>query len=96
MKWKQAEKVGVVIEKLLKAEKLERPMNEQRILNIWPEIVGPVVNRYTIKRYIINKVLYIHLSSAPLKSEMSMHRSGLKRMLNDTIGQEVITDIIIK
>ncbi len=96
MKWRKPEIVGDLITQLLKAEKLEGSMNEQRILNIWPEIVGPMVNRYTVKRYIVNRVLYIHLSSAPLKGEMSMHRSRLKELLNESVGQEVITDIIIK
>ncbi|MFI3240212.1 MAG: DUF721 domain-containing protein [Bacteroidales bacterium] len=96
MKWKEPEMVGDLINQLLKAEKLDGSMNEQRILNIWPQIVGPVINRCTIKRYIIKRVLYIHLSSAPLKSEINMHRSRLKQLLNETVGEEVITDIIIK
>ena len=96
MKRTNAETVGDIINRLLKEENLDTKLNEQRLLNIWVEIVGPVVARYTSRRYIINKVLYVHITSAPLRNEISLHRSNMLRSLNEAIGSNTIVDIIIK
>ena len=96
MKRANAETVGDIINRLLKEENLDIKLNEQRLLNIWPEIVGPVVARYTSRRYIINKVLYVYITSAPLRNEISLHRSNLLKSLNEAIGDNTIVDLIIK
>ncbi len=61
---------------------------------IWPEIVGPNVNRYTTRRYVTdNGVLHIYISSAPLKQELSFLRSRLVAQINEAVGSDAITDI---
>ena len=63
---------------------------------LWPEIVGPGVNRYTYKRYVDdNGCLHVHISSAPLKNELSFLRKKLIEQLNTTVGSQAITDIIL-
>lgn len=96
MKRTNAETVGDIINRLLKEENLDSKLNEQRLLNILPEMVGPVVARYISRRYIINKILYVHITSAPLRNEISLHRSNLLRLLNEAIADNTIVDIIIK
>ena len=66
----------------------------QRACYLWPEIVGTGVNRYTFKRYVEGSVLHVCISSAPLKNELSFHRSALITQLNAAVGCEALTDII--
>ena len=66
----------------------------QRACYLWPEIVGTGVNRYTFKRYVEGSVLHVYISSAPLKNELSFHRSTLVSQLNAAVGCEALTDII--
>ena len=62
---------------------------------IWPEIVGPGINKYTYKRYVDDSgCLHVYVSSAPLKNELSFMRSQLVKQLNEAVGSQALTDII--
>lgn len=69
-------------------------MAQHRACFIWPEIVGPGVNRYTFRRYVEAGSLHIYISSAALKNELSFHRQSLINQINAAVGTTAITDII--
>ncbi len=94
MKRTEAQQVGDIINGFLKQENLDSKFDEQRALMLWGEIVGPGINRYTVRRYVKDGVLHIALSSAPLRAEMMLTRSTLVRRINEVIGREVISDIV--
>ena len=61
---------------------------------LWPEIVGPGVNRYTARRYVDDAgTLHVYITSASLKNELSFHRNVIAEKLNRLVGKDVITDI---
>ena len=41
MKRNDAEPIGKLIQQFLRQESLESPLNEQRLLDAWPQILGP-------------------------------------------------------
>lgn len=96
MKRTEAMKVGDIITKLLKKDNIDRQFDEQKVVYLWPEIVGSGINRYTVSRYVKNGVLYLHLSSAALRNELMMSRTALIKRLNEAVGSEVIHDIVIR
>lgn len=62
---------------------------------LWPEIVGPGINKYTYKRYVDDSgCMHVYVSSAPLKNELSYMRSQLLDQLNKAVGSQALTDII--
>jgi len=96
MKRNDAEQIGKLIQQFLRQESLESPLNEQRLLDAWPQILGPVIASYTRELYIKNQVLYVHLTSAALRQELMMGRDLLVRNLNRHVGAQVITNIIFR
>lgn len=96
MKKNNAESIGLLIRKYLRQESLEGPLNEQRLLNSWSEVVGPAITSYTKDLYIRNQTLVVHLSSAALRQELMMGRELLVRSLNQKVGAEVIRDIVFR
>ncbi len=88
--------VGDIITKLLREDNIERQFDEQKVVYLWPEIVGQGINRYTVSRYVKNGVLYLHISSAALRNELMMSRTLLMKRLNEAVGGEVIHDIVIR
>ena len=54
MKRNDAEPIGKLIQQFLRQESLESPLNEQRLLDAWPQILGPAAN-YTSNLYIRNR-----------------------------------------
>ncbi|MGN1246477.1 MAG: DUF721 domain-containing protein [Muribaculaceae bacterium] len=96
MKRIEAETVGEIINRLLKAENLEEKFDEQRVVALWPEIVGQGINRYTVNRYVRDGVLCVTISSAPLRNELMLNRSRLVDRINDFIGKRVIREVVFR
>ena len=96
MKRIEAETVGEIITRLLKAENLEEKFDEQRVAALWPEIVGQGINRYTVNIYVRGAVLYVTISSAPLRNELMLNRSRLVDRINDFIGKRVIREVVFR
>lgn len=84
-----------LIDHVLDDDSVRDAARAQRLCYMWPDIVGPGINRYTTKRYVSDRILHVYLSSAPLKNELQFHRSRLVDLLNQAVGAEVITDIQI-
>lgn len=96
MKRNDAEQIGTLIRNFLRQESLESPLNEQRLINAWSEVLGPVIASYTNGLYIKNQVLYVHLTSAALRQELMMGRELLVRNLNRHVGAQVISNIVFR
>ena len=96
MKRNNAEPIGKLIQQFLRQESLESPLNEQRLLDAWPQILGPAIASYTKELYIRSQILYVHLTSAALRQELMMGRELLVRNLNQKVGATVITNIIFR
>ena len=71
-------------------------LDEHRACALWPQIVGDGINRYTIKRYVNNGVMTVHLSSASLKAELSINRTTIIQRINEALGRDIIHEIIFK
>ena len=69
------------------------PLLQKRLVEAWPQIAGPVAERYTLNTYIYNQTLFVRLSSPALRSDLSMRRQELVAQLNQYVGSQVITDI---
>lgn len=93
---KKVEHIGKLVQRFLRQESLESPLNEQRLLDAWPQILGPTIDSYTQNLFIRNQVLYVHLTSAALRQELMMGRELLVRNLNQKVGATVITNIIFR
>ncbi|NLI34945.1 MAG: DUF721 domain-containing protein [Bacteroidales bacterium] len=96
MRKKDVEPVGNLIRRYLRQQSLESPLNEQRLLNEWYELLGPVIGRYTQSLYIKNQVLYVHFTSAVVRQELMMERKKLVQRLNEKVGASVISDIVFR
>lgn len=95
MKRREPQRVGEIIAKAIAETGNERIFNEQRLCYLWPEVVGPAINRYTTRRWVDHGTLHVCLSSSSLKNELSFHRTVLVERLNGAIGKKIIDSIII-
>ena len=77
----------------LRAQVLEMPLMQKRLIDAWPLIAGEVVSRYTDSVIIRNQTLYVHLTNPALRADLSMQRSDYVKKLNDHVGCQVIADI---
>lgn len=93
MKRTEPLRISQIVENLLKERDMEDTMLRHRALSLWPTVVGPAINRLTVERRIAGSTLMLRIVSAPLRSELAMHRTLLLKNLNQALGKEVISDI---
>lgn len=96
MKRNKAQNISDLVLQFLRLSGLETPLNEHRLIQAWSDVLGPQISKYTDVEhlYIKNQKLYVHVTSAALRQELSMARSTLVKTLNNRVGSQVIVDII--
>ena len=77
----------------LRAQGLETPLLQKRLIDSWQEVAGHTIANYTQQVYIRNQTLYVHLTSPALRADLSMMRGELVKKLNEHVGSQVIADI---
>lgn len=95
MRKQKAEQVGIIVQQFLRQEGLETPYNEYRLIQAWPDVMGPGIARHTQGLQIRNRVLYVHLTSSVMRAELMAGRAMLVRRLNEYVGAQVIERIIL-
>ena len=82
-----------LILKNLRAQGLETPLLQKRLMDSWPEVVGEFIANYTESMYIRNQTLYVHLTNPAMRADLSMMRREIVNKLNAHVGTQVIADV---
>ena len=96
MKRSNTEHVGDIINQFLRQEGLETPLNQYRLIERWRDVVGDSVANYTGEIYIRNQTLIVKIKSSVLRNELMMMRSDLVKKLNNSVGAQVISEIMFR
>ena len=70
-------------------------LDELKIIQSWDKVVGPFIAKHTIDLTIRNKTLFVRVDSDSLRSELSYSKSVLLKNLNDLVGKEVVTEMVL-
>ena len=90
---KDVKQLRELILRNLRAQGLETPLLQKRLIDSWPEVAGELVAGYTQNVYIRNQTLFVHLTMPALRAYLMMMRAELVRKLNAHVGSQVIADI---
>ena len=88
--------LGDVIREFLQSYQLEEKLNETKLIKAWEKVTGQMVAKHTEGLYIKNRILFVKVSSAALRQELSYARSKLIKALNKEVNSEVIEDIVLR
>jgi len=75
--------------------KMKNPVNEIRLINFWKELMGSVVDKYTEKINLNNKVLFIKVGPDALKNELLYSRENIIQKINEHFKTELVTKIVL-
>ena len=82
-----------VIDKILLNKKLNNGLLEIRIKDAWKNVMGKNINTYTTNITLNKQIIFVKLSSAPLKNELVYRSDTIIKLLNNELGQEKIKEI---
>ena len=70
-------------------------LDEIKLINSWPKVVGPFIASHTIDLSIKNQVLFVRVDSDALRNELSYSKSLLMKNLNEIVGKEIVKEIVL-
>lgn len=89
-------KLGDAINELFKQEKLDVKISQFTVKNSWKDIVGEVVAKNTSEIFFNNKTIFITLSSAALKQELSFRKDVILNNINKFCGYKLVEEVVIR
>lgn len=84
------------LQQFLKQSRLKGNIQALQIEDVWEELMGKTIAKYTDNIQIINQTLFITTTVAPLKNELMFQKEKIIQRVNEALGERVIKDVVIK
>ena len=82
-----------ILQKCLRQDGLETPLQQKRVIDSWDKVAGKVVAGYTAEKFIKNQTLFVRIINPALRADLTMMKDRLVKNLNMEVGASVIVDI---
>ncbi len=87
--------MGDALKQFLKQSRLKGYVQALQIEDVWEKIMGKTIARYTEKISIHGHTLYITTTVAPLKQELSYQKPKIIKLVNEALGENSISEVVI-
>ena len=88
--------VGDVLKQIIQVNKLQPGMDQIVVREAWKNLMGNGVNYYTKNVVLKGSTLYVELSSAVLREELTHGKSKIVTMINDELKREVVREVVLR
>jgi hypothetical protein len=88
--------LGDALRKFLDNSRIKGSIQALQIEEVWEQIMGKTIARYTDKIQIHGSTLYINTSVAPLRQELLYQKEKIIQRVNEALGERVIREVVIK
>jgi hypothetical protein len=88
--------ISDVLKQFISQNKLEAGMDVVNVREAWKNLMGNGVNNYTTEIQLKGSVLYVALSSAVLREELSYGKDKIIKMINEELRKDLITNLILR
>jgi hypothetical protein len=88
--------IADVLKAFIETHKLQNGMDKIDVQQAWKSLMGNGVNSYTKEVVLKGSTLYVALSSAVLREELSYGKQKIISMINEELGKEVVKDVILR
>lgn len=88
--------ISDVLKQFIHVNKLEAGMDKIDVEQAWKNLMGNGVNSYTQEVILKGSTLYVKLTSAVLREELSYGKQKIITMLNEELRKEVVKEIVLR
>ena len=93
---KDQQKIGDVLASFVQNSKLEKGLDNVRVERAWRERMGNGVQNYTNSVKLHKGTLYVSLTSSVLRQELSYGKDKIIDIINEELGKELVTKLILR
>ncbi len=88
--------ISDVLKQFIVVNKLENGMDKIDVEQAWKNLMGNGVNSYTQEVVLKGSTLYVKLTSAVLREELSYGKEKIIKMINEELRKDVITAVVLR
>ena len=88
--------IGDVLKQFISQNKLEAGMDVVNVRDAWKNLMGNGVNSYTTEIQLKGSTLYVALSSAVLREELSYGKDKIIKMINEELRKDLVTNLVLR
>jgi hypothetical protein len=88
--------LGDALKGFISKSKLRNGIRAIQIEEVWEQLMGKTIAKYTDKIEIVNQTLFIRTSVGPLKNELAFQKTQIIERINEAFGERVITQVVIQ
>ena len=95
-RFNQESPIGDVLKQFISQNKLEAGMDIVNVRDAWKNVMGTGVNNYTTEIQLKGSTLYVALSSAVLREELSYGKEKIIKMINEELRKDLVIHLILR
>ena len=84
-----------LMKSFIKENNLSKGMHKIKVEETWNKMMGPGVVTHTSSVKLHNKTLIIQLTSSVLREELSYGKDKIIKMMNEEIGENAISKLLL-
>ena len=88
--------IGDVVKAFIETNKLEKGLDKLDVSEAWHKVLGNAVSKYTTNIMLDQSILFVQLSSSVLREELSYGKEKIIKILNEELGKELITKLVLR
>ena len=88
--------LGDAIQEFLNHSRIKGDIQALRIEEIWEQIMGKTIARYTERIQLFGDKLIVTTSVAPLKQELLYQKQKIIERVNEALGEKVVKEFVIQ
>ncbi|WP_412984349.1 DUF721 domain-containing protein [Pontimicrobium sp. IMCC45349] len=89
-------KISDVLKEFVQENNLQKGLDSVNVKDAWANLMGNGVNNYTTSVKLHQDTLYVELSSSVLREELSYGKEKIIAMLNESLGKNLITKLVLR
>ena len=87
--------LGDALKAFINKSRLKNGIRAIQIEEVWEQLMGKTIAKYTDKIQIVNQTLFIKTSVGPLKQELLYQKNAIIDRVNEVMGENVIKEVVI-
>jgi hypothetical protein len=88
--------IGDILKEIIQVNKLQPGIDQIAVKEAWVSLMGNGVNSYTRSVTLRGTTLYVELTSAVLREELSHGKSKIVAMINEEFRREVVKEVVLR
>lgn len=88
--------IGDVLKVIIQDNKLQAGIDQVSVKEAWVSLMGNGVNSYTKNVVLKGHTLYVELTSAVLREELSYGKDKIIKMINEEFRRDLVKEVVLR